>query len=80
MFNYGLLIGSRLKNKVDRANFAKLLGISYSHLRKIENGKREPSLDTLRKISDCTGVPAGEFLRAWTGTKKSRVSWLWAKD
>jgi transcriptional regulator with XRE-family HTH domain len=63
MFNYGLLIGSRLKNKIDRSNFAKLLGISYSHLRKIENGKREPSLDTLRKISDYTGVPAGEFLK-----------------
>jgi transcriptional regulator with XRE-family HTH domain len=63
MFNYSLLLGSRLKNKIDRANFAKLLGISYSHLRKIENGKREPSLETLRKISDCTGIPAGEFLK-----------------
>jgi transcriptional regulator with XRE-family HTH domain len=63
MFNYGLLVTARRESNTDRANFAKLLGISYSHLRKIENGEREPSLDVLRKISEYTGISAGEFLK-----------------
>jgi transcriptional regulator with XRE-family HTH domain len=63
MFNYALLVGLRLKNGFDRFTFANFLGISYSHLCKIESGVREPSLDVLRKISECTGVSAGEFLK-----------------
>lgn len=63
MFNHCLLVEARMKSKMERANFAKLLGISYSHLCKIENGIREPSLDVLRKISEYTGISAGNFLR-----------------
>jgi transcriptional regulator with XRE-family HTH domain len=63
MFNYGLLVGARLKTNISRFDFAQLLGISYSYLRKIENGIREPSLDLLWKISKFTGIPPGDFLR-----------------
>ena len=36
MFNYSLLVGARLKSKTGRPRFAKLLGVSYSHLRKLQ--------------------------------------------
>jgi transcriptional regulator with XRE-family HTH domain len=56
------LIGLRLKDGISRSDFAKLLGVSYNHIQKIETGQREPSLDLLRKIARYTGVPAGTFI------------------
>ena len=61
-FNSELLIGLRSKNGVNRSNFAKLLGISYIHMYMIETGRRKPSLDLLRAISQYTGVPIGAFI------------------
>ena len=61
-FNYRLLLVFRLKNGINRSDLAKLLGISYRHIRNIETGLREPSLDLLRTISQYTGIPAGAFL------------------
>jgi transcriptional regulator with XRE-family HTH domain len=61
-FNCRLLIGLRLKDGIRRSDFAKLLGVSYNHIQKIETGQREPSLDLLRKIARYTGVPAGTFI------------------
>jgi transcriptional regulator with XRE-family HTH domain len=61
-FNCGLLCGLRLKNGISRSDFAKLLGISYNHIHKIETGQREPSLDLLLTISRYTGVPVEAFL------------------
>jgi transcriptional regulator with XRE-family HTH domain len=61
-FSCRLLSGLRLKNGISRSDFAKLLGVSYNHIQKIETGQREPSLDLLRAISLYTGVPAGAFL------------------
>ena len=61
-FNCGLLVGLRLKDGLERSDFAKILGVSYNHVQKIETGQREPSLDLLRKIAKYTGVPAGAFI------------------
>lgn len=61
-FNCRLLVGLRLKNKISRSDFAKLLGVSYNYIQKLETGQREPSLDLLRAVSRYTGVPAGAFL------------------
>ncbi|MDR1649894.1 MAG: helix-turn-helix transcriptional regulator [Synergistaceae bacterium] len=61
-FNFRLLTGLRLKNGVERSDFAKLLGVTYNHVLKIESGKREPSLALLRKIAKYTGAPADAFL------------------
>ena len=61
-FNCGLLVGLRLKDGIERSDFAKILGVSYNHIQKIETGQREPSLDLLRKIAMYTGVPAGAFI------------------
>jgi transcriptional regulator with XRE-family HTH domain len=61
-FNCGLLVGLRLKDGIERSDFAKILGVSYNHIQKIETGQREPSLDLLQKIAKYTGVPAGAFI------------------
>ena len=61
-FNSRLLTGIRIKKGVSRLDFAKLLGVSYNHIQKIETGQREPSLDLLRAISRYTGVPPGAFI------------------
>jgi len=61
-FNCWLLTELRLKNGISRSDFAKLLGVSYNHIQKIETGQREPSLDLLRTMSRYTGVAAGAFL------------------
>jgi transcriptional regulator with XRE-family HTH domain len=61
-FNCGLLVGLRLKDGIERSDFAKILGVTYNHIQKIETGQREPSLDLLQKIARHTGVPAGAFI------------------
>lgn len=41
---------------IDRKSFAKILGVKYQTIFQYENGVREPSFDTLRKISSFFGV------------------------
>lgn len=45
----------RIKNKLSQKELAKKCGISYSNLNKIENGKVEPSIETLLKLSKVLG-------------------------
>ena len=75
-FNCGLLVGLRLKDGIERSDFAKIMGVSYNHIQKIETGQREPSLDLLRKIALYTGVPAGAFIGDEDGSFPEAVDGL----
>jgi transcriptional regulator with XRE-family HTH domain len=44
------------------AEVARFLGITYQQLWNIENGKRQPSLDVLVRLSGLYDVPIDRFL------------------
>lgn len=54
-------IGERVRNLREKAGlsgnaFAKLAGVSQPYLWEIENGKTEPSITSLEKISRALGI------------------------
>lgn len=52
----------RLKAGFSQRAFARAVGISNSHLRKIESGETSPSLVTVYKFSAVLNKPAGEII------------------
>lgn len=52
----------RRKRGLTQKQLADLLGVSQNAVYNWENGKRQPKLDTLRKISQALGVPVTELI------------------
>ncbi|PWA09225.1 XRE family transcriptional regulator [Pueribacillus theae] len=52
----------RTKKKLTQASLAELVGITKSHISKIENGVATPSLVTLSKIAEALGSPMSWFV------------------
>lgn len=46
------------------AQFAVLVGRSFVTVSRWENGLRQPRVDDLQKISEVTGIPLDEMVRA----------------
>lgn len=55
------LIFLREKKGLTTNKLANLAGISQSHLREIEMGKRSPTVETLSYFCEALGVGLGEF-------------------
>ncbi len=43
-------------------DLAKRAKVSKAYLSEIERGETDPSLETIRRLSKITGIPAGEFV------------------
>ena len=50
-------------NKLSQKEVALTVGMPQGQYSRIENGKVEPTISTLEKISKVFGVPVGEFFR-----------------
>jgi transcriptional regulator with XRE-family HTH domain len=62
-FNSMALQTARERHGMSRESFGKMVGLSRSTVQKVETNVREPSLDTLRQISDVTGISADVLIR-----------------
>lgn len=47
----------RIKRRYSQKEFAAILGLGRSYLSEIETGKKDPSVDQLRNISDRLSIP-----------------------
>ncbi|MFL0197633.1 helix-turn-helix domain-containing protein [Clostridium sp. WILCCON 0269] len=52
----------RQKKDISRENLSNILGISIHTLSKYEQGQREPSIETLKKIAEALNVPVAELI------------------
>ena len=60
----GQVIGLlRTQRGLSQEVLSGLAGIARSHLAMIENGSKNPSVDTLWRISDALGIPLSELFR-----------------
>ena len=60
----GQVIGLlRTQRGLSQEVLSGLAGIARSHLAMIENGSKNPSVDTLWRISDALGMPLSELFR-----------------
>jgi transcriptional regulator with XRE-family HTH domain len=73
-FNFELLREIRLKDRIERSAFAKLLGISEDYLYRLESGQREPRPGLIEKISRCSGISIGAFFGNGEGDDRSEMS------
>lgn len=51
----------RNKKQVSIYKLAKQSGISESHIRNLENGKKQPTINTLETLTNSLGIPLTEF-------------------
>ena len=60
----GQLIGIlRVKQGLSQEVLSGLAGIARSHLAMIENGDKNPNVDTLWRITAALGIPLSDFFR-----------------
>jgi transcriptional regulator with XRE-family HTH domain len=62
--NYSTIREYLEKTGKSERQFARMLGISQSHLNMIKNGSRRPSPELARKIEKITGIPFRSLLVA----------------
>lgn len=53
----------RTKNGMSQGDIARALKVHRAYISGIENGKRNPTLATIKKLSDALGVSADELLK-----------------
>lgn len=53
----------RLKNKLSQGGLAKKLNVDRAYISNIENGRMNPTLSTLEKISKALGISSSELLK-----------------
>ena len=53
----------RLKNKMSQVALATALGVDRAYISNIENGRMNPTLSTLEKISKALGISSSELLK-----------------
>ena len=53
---------ARISNNIKQETLAKKVALSKSEISRIENGKREVKISTLKKIAMAIGVPASALL------------------
>jgi len=58
-----LLEAIRVGDEISQAEFARMLGISRSHLCDIEHGRKSVSLTRAMKFAQILGYPADQFVR-----------------
>jgi len=53
----------RLKKNLSQDNLAKILNVDRAYISNIENGRMNPTLSTLEKISNALGISSSELLK-----------------
>ena len=53
----------RIKKKMSQGDIARSLEVHRAYISGIESGKRNPTLATIKKLSDALGVSADELLK-----------------
>ena len=53
----------RIKKKMSQGDIARALEVHRAYVSGIENGKRNPTLATIKKLADALGVSADELLK-----------------
>ena len=53
----------RTKKKMSQGDIARALDVHRAYVSGIENGKRNPTLATIKKLADALGVSADELLK-----------------
>ena len=53
----------RLKKNFSQGDLAKKLGVDRAYISNIENGRMNPTLSTLEKISKALGISSSELLK-----------------
>ena len=53
----------RLKKGLSQGNLAKELNVDTAYISNIENGRMNPTLSTLEKISKALGISSSELLK-----------------
>ena len=53
----------RTKKGMSQGDIARALEVHRAYISGIENGKRNPTLATIKKLADALGVSADELLR-----------------
>lgn len=53
----------RLTEERTTSSVAKEIGVSHAYICYLEADKKKPTVDMLKRISDCYKIPASEFLR-----------------
>lgn len=61
MFDRALKV-VRQYHRLSQSDFADRIGISRSYVNELENGKKEPSIDVLRKYSEFFDIPMSSLL------------------
>lgn len=59
--------------KLKLKDIAGATGLSVSYISDILNGRANPSLETLLKLSDCLGVPAATLIGEEAGTYRTEA-------
>jgi len=53
----------RTKKKMSQGDIARALEVDRGYISTIENGKKNPTLATIKKLADALGVSADELLK-----------------
>ena len=53
---------ARKRKKLSQGEFAEIIGISATHVSRLETGRFQPSIDVLKKMSDALEVSADYLL------------------
>ena len=53
----------RNKKKMSQGDIARALKVHRAYVSGVENGKRNPTLATIKKLADALGVSADELLK-----------------
>jgi len=53
----------RLKKNLSQGDLATTLGVDRAYISNIENGRMNPTLSTLEKISNALGISGSELLK-----------------
>lgn len=61
--SFGLVVSRRrVAARMEQREFSRVVGLSNSHLRKIEAGEVSPSLTTILKIASALDTDAGDLV------------------
>ena len=53
----------RIKKEMSQGDICRALNLDRAHICNIENGKQNPTLDTIAKIAKALGVTSGQLLK-----------------
>ena len=53
----------RTRKKMSQGDIARALEVDRGYISNIENGKKNPTLATIKKLADALGISANELLK-----------------